>query len=609
MIATLIGLAIVALSAYMWLTRGFFSAFIHLVCTIIAGAIAFALWEPIAYAILGSQTTAYGMVSSMAWGVSLLLPFLASLAILRLAVDNILKWNVKVPQAVNYIGGGLCGALAGVIVAGILILSVGFLRVEREFMGAPVSLEWSQTGGLEAKGNSAFVDKFTVKFYSFLSLGAFSTDTAMADLAPGLYTLPTAMRMTDGEGKNSNAVKESEVVIKHRYSLDVKGKTKLDEIMSDKWRDAANLGPQRASDLSGNPFPVTSRIEGFVVELGSGAVEKFGQIVISNPQVWLVCSTPDGTSQRLHPIAVASAAQAVGTGGRTRFGRFHFDSKAGLHLASVGGSTSNPMAFEFLVPQGWEPRFVSVRNIRVDISGLKPIQFGSVAERDESIESGTIFTGGQSVGGTIDIASLDASLKITIGNGRPLQPGQSNQPDGVIISNTLGFTIQKGTHGGLDLTDDNAIRGGRQNFSPESFQQSGLIDRKLRVERFATSEDAGIIQLNVSSTQQVNLLLRSVTNVETGEDRPMLVDSQGRTYPAVGYVYEARDLVTVRFTPGSPIRSIANDIDTPLSLSRSDQKMKLVFRVSVGAEIRYFVVGKTIVAEYSPGFMLAGAQR
>jgi hypothetical protein len=609
MIAILVGLGIVALSGYIWLTRGFFSAFIHLVCTIIAGAIAFALWEPIAYAILNSQSTSYGMVSSMAWGVSLLLPFLASLAILRLVVDNILKWNVKVPQAVNYIGGGLCGAIAGAIIAGMIVLSVGFLRVEREFMATPVGLEWSQSGGLEAKGNGAIVDKFTVKFYSLLSRGAFSTDTALADLAPGLESLPTAMRMTDGDGKNSNAVKESEVTIKHRYTLDVKGKAKLDEIMSDKWRDAANLGPQRASDLSGNPYPVTSRIEGFVVELGSGAVEKFGQIVISNPQVWLVCTTPDGTSERLHPIAVASAAQAVGTGGRTRFGRFHFDSKAGLHLASVGGGTSNPMAFEFLVPQGWEPRFVSVRNIRVDISGLKPVVFGSVAERDESIEAGTIFTGGQSVGGTIDLASLDASQKITIGNGRPLQPGQNVQIEGVQVTNTLGFTIQKGTHGGLDLTDDNAIRGGRQNFAPDAFQQSGIIDRKLRVERFGGSEDAGIIQLDVSATQQVNLLLRSVTNVETGEDRPMLVDSQGRTYPAVGYVYQARDLVTVRFTPGSPIRSVANDIDTPLSLSRADQKMRLIFRVSVGAEIRYFVVGKTIVADYNPGFKLEAAQR
>ena len=57
---------------YSWLTRGFFSSFLHLVCTIIAGAIAFAAWEPVSYWILESAPTGGFMsfTAGIAWGVA-----------------------------------------------------------------------------------------------------------------------------------------------------------------------------------------------------------------------------------------------------------------------------------------------------------------------------------------------------------------------------------------------------------------------------------------------------------------------------------------------------------------------------------------------------------
>ena len=67
--------------AAIWATYGFFSAFLHLVLVIVSGTIAFAVWEPIAYMLLGRMPL-------MAWGVGLLAPFALTLIVLRGVLDT-----------------------------------------------------------------------------------------------------------------------------------------------------------------------------------------------------------------------------------------------------------------------------------------------------------------------------------------------------------------------------------------------------------------------------------------------------------------------------------------------------------------------------------------
>src|SRR4051812_4042984 len=102
---------------YIWLTRGFFSALIHLVCTIIAGAIAFAAWEPVSYWILdGSPTGGFmSFTSGVAFAVGLILPFAVSLVLLRVGVDKLLPANVVLDPKLDYVGGGVCGLAIGIL--------------------------------------------------------------------------------------------------------------------------------------------------------------------------------------------------------------------------------------------------------------------------------------------------------------------------------------------------------------------------------------------------------------------------------------------------------------------------------------------------------------
>src|SRR5262245_33614283 len=99
---------------YLWCTRGFYSALINLVCVLVGGAVAFGLWETIAYTLL-DKGSGGDLLSSSAWGIALALPFAGTVAVLRAITDKVLGANVKIPDAANYVGGGLCGAAAGII--------------------------------------------------------------------------------------------------------------------------------------------------------------------------------------------------------------------------------------------------------------------------------------------------------------------------------------------------------------------------------------------------------------------------------------------------------------------------------------------------------------
>ena len=91
MIMSLLAIALVAAIGYVWVMAGFFSAAIHMLCVLVAGAIAFALWEPIAYLILDNVAGNKGFLSflpGMAWGVALVVPFCVSLALLRVATNK-----------------------------------------------------------------------------------------------------------------------------------------------------------------------------------------------------------------------------------------------------------------------------------------------------------------------------------------------------------------------------------------------------------------------------------------------------------------------------------------------------------------------------------------
>src|SRR4026209_1796579 len=95
-------IALVLLITYWWANQGFFSSILHLLCTIVAGAIALAFWELVTtkFLLRGSNFDDY------AWGVSLISLFVLTLAVLRVATNKLAPNNVQLPHWANLVGGG-----------------------------------------------------------------------------------------------------------------------------------------------------------------------------------------------------------------------------------------------------------------------------------------------------------------------------------------------------------------------------------------------------------------------------------------------------------------------------------------------------------------------
>lgn len=105
-----------------------------------------------------------------------------------------------------------------------------------------------------------------------------------------------------------------------------------------------------------------------------------------------LCSNADQTQFKTC-YAIAAAAQAESAS--PAYSRFRFDTK-GLFIASVGGTSESSFAIEFVVPQGFTPLALYLKNARHLISDPATevkLAFDSPGLRDAAIESGDLVKG------------------------------------------------------------------------------------------------------------------------------------------------------------------------------------------------------------------------
>ena len=103
----LIVVAFILLIAYWWANQGLFSAILHCVCVILAGALAFAFWEPV---VLG-YTLKGSLFDNYSWGMVLGLLFFIFLVIFRIASDIFIPFDIPLPSLANTIGGASWASL------------------------------------------------------------------------------------------------------------------------------------------------------------------------------------------------------------------------------------------------------------------------------------------------------------------------------------------------------------------------------------------------------------------------------------------------------------------------------------------------------------------
>lgn len=586
----LVVILIVLAMAYTAVTRNFFSSLLHMACVVVAGAIAFAFWEPLSYLILTKAPTR-GFLQPLeytAWAFGLVIPFAASLALLRVATDKLAPSNAVAAPAVDIVGSGIAGIISGVITAGILVIAIGTMRLKTDEFGyQPVTYQGAGASVERSGGLLLPVDRIVGKLYAHTSEAAFSTKEPLAKWRPEPWHAAEVMRMND-RGLARNTAKPNDYELLARYRVTA---APGENLLKDRWASS----PHTATMLNGEPYPADSRIEGVILDMKSSLREPGASFVsVTAGQIWMVAEDAEtGKRLTLHPVAVIANPQ----GADTSLARFPFDSPK-LAIASSGAAT-RPMGFEFMVPNDYEPIAVYLKNIRRTLDPSQPSdEYDSVAARDRAITQGTLIEGAEPIPANFGKPADNQA------NNRNTNNNESEaQAKGIYFRNTLPrpLMIQKGTQKGIQIDGDNYILSGSAKWKPDQLRIR-IAEKALQINKFSTTSGVAMVQVDVSGNFPGSLYGQAMATAQRVVP-PQLVDTKGIVYDAVGWVYEDRDLVHIRFEPGQPVRGLSQlaDEGIVLSSSRTDQRLTLLFLCSEGAEIKSYNIGpKEIVTLDEP---------
>lgn len=578
-------IVVMGVIAYIWSARGLWSAFLHMLCVILAGALAFAVWEPGALFLLSQSGGGEGWLSDNAWGLSLALSFVVFLVILRVICDQVVPFNLDMPSMVNIVGGLGCGLVAGLISAGILALSVGYMRMPTELLGHQAVTYDAKGQLIRTESLIVPADRLTAWFYSTLSNSSLlpPSGESLGRRRPQLADEGWMLRTNFGEGKSRNTTSQDSFEVISRYT--VTPSSNPDQIITDSFEP----GKQDVTYPDGTrATPSQSALEGFIIRFKSLAKEGSGRVILGPGQLRLVVQTDPNDLLSTKAIqAMALISQA--TGDKPTLGRWRFNAKD-VFISSSPGRDDAPVAIEFMVPRGSKPVALYLKGTPVNVSGLAAARnFTTVADRDKAIQDRSIAPSQAAVAMNraeavrIRYNSQDATAPIRLSDGIP-----------------YGIVLQKDLVKGLELDERNRVSGGElSKFTASDIKAAqGVIEQTLRVSRMSVPDESVIVQVVVDSKNaQFGFLSPVAANIEGA---PVLVDDNGQSYSAVGYLYRTTDQTWLYYNLQGPIKTLGDREMPTITRSQPDQQLTLMFLVPKGIKIKEFAVGDKVLAEFAP---------
>jgi hypothetical protein len=592
--ANIVAILLLLLVAYVWSARGFFSSLLNLLVTIAAGAIAFAFWESMAGTIMKGVASDNRIVIDVAWGGSLLTLFIVSLAVLSLAVNAVVRANIKVHKAVDWIGGAVCGLGAGLIVSGFAMIGTSQIRTAEidNLMGFQ-PIDYTNEGYLVRTDLWVPVDTMTAGLYKFWSdrslRETFGGGKTLAAWRPQVADEGHLLRMAESDVLLRYALSEKDVDFNGRYTVGLvqpKGAKEKPPTL----KELVGVDKKAVAMVDRTPIDGQAYVEGFVVTFHSSAKEKGGQVAVGAGSATLVVrNEANDRSISLQPIAVVSQAK----GDARDLGRWRFDTR-NFFVGTVGGQANAPMAFEFLVPNNnpndpqekWHPIALYVRGVRFNLTDengdtIKASQdYWTVQDRDGAIEAQVLL-------------DTTTPIKNTPGQPQQLDPNDANRALKTTNRIPDNMTLNGGELSGVELNKGQQIINCVDlRLQPKQLADNS-VERSLRVEEFQPGPGTAVISINVSRDMGKWAATEPESTGATGA--PTIVDHLGQRYEAIGYVYRDRNEIRIRFTPGSPLLGLA---EAPaISRSRDDQKLFLIFRLASGVKIKQYSIGTTGIVD------------
>jgi len=522
MIANLLIIAFVLGMAYIWSVYGLFSAFLQLILVICAGSIALAVWEPLTVGFLLGRMPAY------AWGVGLLGPFILALVILRVACDGLVRGNVHFPRLVSGIGGGVCGLLSGILIAGLAWIGLSFLPLKPTLGGAQnyqVSLNGmvvpTESGGLWFR-----VDKMAAGFFSGLSGSAFGTSKPLHLYQPDLAWQAGVYRLhTDANASYVARPTGVDVTAVYAQPAPIQG---LDIAVADAFGPDVNTGEYQLVVVD----TVWSR--------DPGTYDGDSALRIAPSQVRLVAF--QGPARDPRPVLVPPRGYAVITDFQTKARTFH-----PLTTDQADARTnqqSETFAFVFLVPADAEVKYALLRHLRVDLPAVErdPEQF-AVA-----------------LGTPLAPADTQTAADTQPAEQKPPAPGtfRGEFVQEIALTNALPHMFNRNNASALRYAPDStAIESGDATVTG----RAGGLARNTRVDSIYVPSHQAAVRVRISADTARGIFGQALNTARSAAG-VWLTDERGQQHRPIAWVlHQGGDTQIVHVDLNKPIQS-ANELPT-----------------------------------------------
>jgi len=532
--------------AYWWINQGALSAALHCLCVVVAGALAFALWEPIVVNFLLNG----GTFDNYAWGMTLGLLFAVLLLVLRVASDKLVPFDIPLQKYASMAIGAIAGVASGILTVGIIVIACGFIQGPVDLLEFTGYARDPKSQGRPAPLGQLWVDapKLTETFFATVSRGGLSPmgRGSFASSQPGLAQMALSLHkdtFKKGDARTTippSSVTGLELVFDPSGGSNGSGvyavKFTVDTKAFDQGQFILSAAQARLADGSSRPKVMFPRQFNQPMEDGSTRTYSFedtGNYATTPP------AQQSGTFVLLFEQPSSGPAS-----GNAPSGEMNFFLK-GLRFAFK----------QFPIEAG-------------GVARLTGSETGLTAPAIEAVKEG---------GGFV----FDAQELVAVIN--TLRPVSLSTND----VKSLQF---KTTDGG------NFISGGTSTFSKGA---AVAISRNLVIKGFLCQPGTTIVMVDVSrGTGGMDIWGdRNPKVKEMLDSSPLeLVDKRGKGFRPVGYVWERQSDVEISFEPSKPFATVAS---LPPQPSSGENTLRLVFIVPLGSEIVGLRVGKTSVARCS----------
>lgn len=337
----------IALIAYWWAGQGFFSSLLHFASVVTAGAIAFATFEPIVHFVFTQWLDKF---HDYMWGVSLIITFALSLAVLKAITDKACPGNIDFGNGANLIGGALLGIASGIITTGFVLIGLQTVQGPTELLGYR---GWAiDNDGSIVKQEPklwAPADEWTVWFYERASLGPLSTRNPLGKWYPDFAQQAALYRNSYDGGASRMGMKPDSLDILKTYRLIP--------------NDENYVRERRGTVMGDQPAPTSGDVYIVRTSVNIGAADGGDKIRITKAQIRLVYRDVDGTYAAVHPHEFY---QSYLTDSSAEW-HWPFDT-ADLAAVSIGAASEAKFGFEFIIPEGAQPHHLIVKTARADIN-------------------------------------------------------------------------------------------------------------------------------------------------------------------------------------------------------------------------------------------------